>query len=38
MVGHVGSPAGIVRAYMTLIRFKIKVKVVGLLNLQKLRL
>jgi len=36
MVGHAGSPTGIVHADMTLIRSKFKVKVTGLLNFQKL--
>jgi len=36
MVGHVGSPTGIVHADVTLTRSKVKVKVTGLLNFRKL--
>jgi len=36
MIGHAGSPTGIVHADMTLIRSKVKVKVTGLLNFQQL--
>jgi len=36
MVGHAGSPTGIVHADMTLTRSKVKVKVTGLLNFREL--
>ena len=36
IVGHAGSTIGTVHADMTLTRSKVKVKVMGLLNLQKL--
>jgi len=36
MVGHAGSTTGIVHADMTLTRSKVRVKVTGLLNFQKL--
>jgi len=36
MVGHAGSPTGNVGADMTLTRSKVKVKVAGFLNFEKL--
>jgi len=36
MVGHAGSPTGIVHADMTLTQSKVKVKVTGLLKFRKL--
>jgi len=36
MVGHAGSPTGIVHANATLNRSKVKVKVTGLLNFRQL--
>ena len=36
MVGHAGSPTGIVHADVTLTRSKVKVKVTELVKLQKL--
>jgi len=36
MVGHAGSPTGVVHADMTLTRSKVNIKVSGLLNFRKL--
>ena len=36
MVGHAGSPTGVVQADMTLTRSKVNIKVSGLLNFRKL--
>jgi len=36
MVGHAGSPTGIVYVDMTFTRSKVKIKITGLLNFRKL--